>query len=209
MKKISQNLGDIILQAKIDAEEWDHEPELLWPCFCSIDGEIKELDRHVFGGEDMVCKNIINYNKHDTNSKYALGSSEFWKSFALSKDIILVDMFFTSKQYERLYYELKLLYEAKDKENKDIYIFCNDASAKVLLPLHNEMKRKRNKIYRLFNVSIHCFRYHDWVHDRFAIMDQEIWHFGAAVGGMHKKLSAFSRGWKDEGDALRNFFVGG
>lgn len=34
-----------------------------------------------------------------------------------------------------------------------------------------------------------------YLHDRFAIVDQELWHFGATVGGGHHGLNAASRGW--------------
>jgi hypothetical protein len=33
------------------------------------------------------------------------------------------------------------------------------------------------------------------LHDRFAIVDSELWHFGATVGGAHPSVNAFSRGW--------------
>lgn len=45
------------------------------------------------------------------------------------------------------------------------------------------------------------------VHDRFAIMDGEIWHCGAAVGGMHGSLSAVSRGWEDIENRMAKFFM--
>ena len=32
-------------------------------------------------------------------------------------------------------------------------------------------------------------------HDRFAIIDDELWHWGANVGGTHHEVNAFSRGW--------------
>ncbi|MGH3630583.1 MAG: hypothetical protein ACRDRL_24470 [Sciscionella sp.] len=45
-----------------------------------------------------------------------------------------------------------------------------------------------------------------YVHDRFAIVDDELWHFGATVGGLHSKLNAASRGWPaDEHRALAFF----
>jgi hypothetical protein len=34
-----------------------------------------------------------------------------------------------------------------------------------------------------------------YVHDRFAIIDNELWHFGATVGGLHSLVNATSRGW--------------
>lgn len=45
-----------------------------------------------------------------------------------------------------------------------------------------------------------------YVHDRFAIIDDELWHFGATVGGLHPLVSAATRGWSaDTHDAARFF----
>lgn len=47
-----------------------------------------------------------------------------------------------------------------------------------------------------------------YVHDRFAIIDDELWHFGATVGGLHNDLNAATRGWNvDDHDALRFFEI--
>ena len=45
-----------------------------------------------------------------------------------------------------------------------------------------------------------------YVHDRFAIIDNELWHFGATVGGLHSLVNAATRGWDaDAADAMRFF----
>jgi hypothetical protein len=45
-----------------------------------------------------------------------------------------------------------------------------------------------------------------YVHDRFAIIDDELWHFGATVGGFHSLVNAATRGWDAEAlDAVRFF----
>ena len=45
-----------------------------------------------------------------------------------------------------------------------------------------------------------------YVHDRFAIIDDELWHFGATVGGLHSLVNAATRGWSaDDHDALKFF----
>lgn len=43
-------------------------------------------------------------------------------------------------------------------------------------------------------VSTHLSRVFD-IHDRFAVIDDELWHFGATVGGFHTSVNAASRGW--------------
>jgi hypothetical protein len=63
---------------------------------------------------------------------------------------------------------------------------------------------RRNGAARLqVNFGLDAF---DYVHDRFAIMDGELWHFGATTGGLHRQVSAASRGWDaDALDAVRFF----
>jgi hypothetical protein len=44
------------------------------------------------------------------------------------------------------------------------------------------------------------------VHDRFAIVDSELWHFGATVGGAHRSINAYSRGWDATEARALDFF---
>lgn len=44
------------------------------------------------------------------------------------------------------------------------------------------------------------------LHDRFAIVDGELWHFGATVGGGHPNLNAVSRGWDASARRALEFF---
>lgn len=45
-----------------------------------------------------------------------------------------------------------------------------------------------------------------YLHDRFAVIDDEMWHFGATVGGIHNKISAISRGWDADDHGAIDFF---
>jgi hypothetical protein len=45
-----------------------------------------------------------------------------------------------------------------------------------------------------------------YVHDRFAIIDNELWHFGATVGGLHSLVNAATRGWDAEAHEAVRFF---
>jgi hypothetical protein len=45
------------------------------------------------------------------------------------------------------------------------------------------------------------------VHDRFALVDDELWHFGGTVGAVDNQgLSAVSRGWFSEGERFATLF---
>lgn len=46
----------------------------------------------------------------------------------------------------------------------------------------------------------------DYIHDRFAIVDDELWHFGATVGGFHASVNAASRGWSAIDSGAIEFF---
>lgn len=46
----------------------------------------------------------------------------------------------------------------------------------------------------------------NYVHDRFAIVDEELWHFGATVGGFHPDINSASRGWSAEDSGAIEFF---
>lgn len=45
-----------------------------------------------------------------------------------------------------------------------------------------------------------------YIHDRFAIIDNELWHFGAAIGGMHNQVNISSRGWDARAHGAIEFF---
>jgi len=55
-------------------------------------------------------------------------------------------------------------------------------------------------------IRFHLKRTFDYVHDRFAIIDDELWHFGATVGGLHSQVSAVSRGWRASDHGVEEFF---
>ncbi|OQW90683.1 MAG: hypothetical protein BWK78_06420 [Thiotrichaceae bacterium IS1] len=46
-----------------------------------------------------------------------------------------------------------------------------------------------------------------YLHDRFAIVDHELWHFGATVGGGHPSLNAATRGWDADQTKAITFFM--
>jgi hypothetical protein len=43
-------------------------------------------------------------------------------------------------------------------------------------------------------------------HDRYALVDQDLWHFGSTVGGGHCSLSSVSRGWAHHATDFETLF---
>lgn len=44
-------------------------------------------------------------------------------------------------------------------------------------------------------------------HDRFAVIDAELWHWGANVGGTHHEVNAYSRGWSSRETGAEEYFL--
>lgn len=44
------------------------------------------------------------------------------------------------------------------------------------------------------------------IHDRYAFVDDDLWHFGATVGGGFHVVSSASHGWIEEADELYDLF---
>lgn len=57
---------------------------------------------------------------------------------------------------------------------------------------------------RIMYRSAHRLDYHD----RYALLDHELWHFGSTVGGGCNDLSSATRGWYGHADDFSDFFKG-
>lgn len=64
---------------------------------------------------------------------------------------------------------------------------------------------RRGKECRI-EVRMHLRRDRDFIHDRFAIVDDELWHFGGTAGGFQADVSAASRGWRAADHGAIDFF---
>jgi len=69
----------------------------------------------------------------------------------------------------------------------------------------NNQAVRREKECRI-EIRMHLTRDCDFVHDRFSIIDDELWHFGGTVGGFHSRVSAASRGWRAADHGAISFF---
>lgn len=186
-----------------------YKPQLLWPKFIpSGDGFLEDDDTVFCRNRDEVKAQRKFFNKIKNEQGISMGSRLFWESFRLSKDILLVDRFFCTESYQRMLIELRDIFHARDGNKKNILIFC-EKDYNEISKLRNNPQKEDMKLFSIFSVEIKRLEMHYTSHDRFAIMDHEIWHCGAAVGGMHGELSALSRGWRDENDCLRKYFCGG
>lgn len=175
------------------------KPELIWPSTC----------------EKGVCSNDMREiptefqikNKHDEwkrNNKL-FESVEFWNSATIAEEIRIIDPHLdihAMRSIRELLYiatgikTLKILMNGKSS-SEDIKLVFDDLCTHLIdhgckgsLELKQGLDNSR----------------YPYLHDRFALVDGELWHFGATVGGLHHSLNAFSRGWDDNKHNFKNFF---
>ena len=69
----------------------------------------------------------------------------------------------------------------------------------------NSYSARRSQKCRI-DVRYHLTTKFDHIHDRFAIIDNELWHFGGTAGGFLASVSASSRGWNASDHGAIAFF---
>ena len=136
------------------------------------------------------------------------GISQFWDSIrAAHTRIYFYDRHFGPSDLCRVLQVLKHRQQFIDAGTIKFLIIANLAEQagefkRQFLRLLNSKEHLPARI----DISILSTNGDDQVHDRFALVDNNIWHFGVKVGSMHKSISACSGPWKDENERMRKFF---
>lgn len=186
-------------------------PEIIWPTFddSSCSRRVVEHDEDSFQGIGRIKNNYDVFKRAKEQGKELPGSSKFWACFRNSYDITLVDKKFDAYCFDRIFSELKKIYKLSntilDNFEKDIYICCESYYGDVR-SLNEQYRNSEFQIYNKVKIVVNQIPEVRYIHDRFAIMDKEIWHCGSTVGGMHEKMTVLTRGWPDVDNRLRDFF---
>jgi len=75
--------------------------------------------------------------------------------------------------------------------------------------LTSEIRNERQQINSTFDFEVKLLTRKSSAivpHDRFAIIDEELWHCGASIGGLHKQLNVMSCGWSAEKRRAKQYF---
>jgi len=121
------------------------------------------------------------------------GSNKFWVTFENCKNITIIDKYLSEKEFDRI----KDIVEKWEYNNTlalreiNIYIYepeLKDKKEEIIFSI----KKLMNK-----NFIIYSSKDRDLLHDRFAILDDELFHFGGTVGGYQQGLTAYSCGWSN------------
>jgi hypothetical protein len=91
------------------------------------------------------------------------------------------------------------------KQHKEISEVAFMAQLRAHAQIINDHSVRR-KTQCSIELRTHLTRNFAFIHDRFAIIDDELWHFGGTVGGFHASVSAASRGWRASDHGAIDFF---
>lgn len=178
---------------KIAAEHL--RPQLIWPSIPDS-AENNEYDRLSAPEHWIIRKRQIASNSS------GLGCTLFWQKLKDSEQILILDKFFDARAMITL---REKLHKSKGSII-DLRIITSDDSARCLfsdITKLNIFARSAEfgcKSYKRYDENF------DIVHDRFAVTDGELWHFGGTVGGIHPDLTAVSRGWDAESQNFTTLF---
>lgn len=180
-------------QAPVAVQE-DLEPRLIWPSSKSVHGKriasdflFCPLDR-----DDIDARDDSNYE-----------CCVFWQQVKNSNKLLIFDKHLDVFAIESLGRVI-----SDDSGLKVVKILCgkylnDDGDFKIAV---EALRLKAENEGVSLKLKCELTKFYPYPHDRFAVTDQELWHFGATVGGGYQGQTAVSRGWDDSQAQFSKFF---
>lgn len=195
--------SDVQRQKDLD----DESPRIYFPYFQQDINGVDKIEEYEPGDIDRARMTHWEYNdssrhfnKAQDTYNMSAGASVFWKYLAKAEEIFILDKFFDGKDLQRLVHECKKYYKYKDYY-KNFFIITNQRDNLIQQSLSELQKIPNTDAVISYNCEIISI-----MHDRFAILDGKIWHFGAKFAGMYGGIHAFSGPWEDQGNSLKYLF---
>ena len=137
------------------------------------------------------------------------GDSHFWKSLksCSANEIYFLDAHFSLKNLLRLCKVLKDMDRQRDRRLTDVCIYMKKKNEwEGLKQKFDELKRGGTRFEKI-TLTIYCLRpaLSEKLHDRFALLGENLWHFGASAGAMHTDINAYSGPWHDRNGKCMEF----
>ena len=180
-------------------------PQIYFPYFQEDINGLDKIEEYEPSDIDRARMTHWEYNESSRHFKevqgtynMSAGASVFWKYLAKANEIYILDKFFDEKDMRRLIYECKKYVSSHDYR-KDIFIITNQKDDLTQQAFGELKKIPKTHADISFNKNIISI-----MHDRFAILDGKIWHFGAKFAGMHGGIHAFSGPWEDKEFSLKS-----
>ncbi|MFW6224024.1 MAG: hypothetical protein ACOC4R_00035 [Bacteroidota bacterium] len=151
------------------------------------------------------------FTDYRQNSSNLLGSHVFWQAFRVSQTIFIIDQYFDVLCLQRIRMESTMAVKSNDgPRTQFITIFTNETIN------NNNFDQQTSSASGMPNHII-VYNFTDAglnvssekkavIHDRIALLDDQIWHCGATIAGMHPGVNALSGGWPDKEKRMHKFF---
>ncbi|WP_426780416.1 hypothetical protein [Pseudomonas aeruginosa] len=195
--------SQINVSTTVPAVETSFTPKLLIPC----EAPYRDESRHHF-----PCINAIMARRAAPDVRLV---EEFEKAISTAQQVWIIDKHLFSADGQKP--------DDSRRINKIVDWFYTDhiQTVKILTGYHGSQKEIEKAFEDLKQVVTEgranlappitialsfALRDADCIHDRFAIIDNELWHFGATVGGFHRDVNAVSRGWNADTHNAVQFF---
>lgn len=136
------------------------------------------------------------------------GASEFWEVIRNAQQhVYIYDNHFEPEDFCRILCVLNMRARQNDSRRIELLLMTNlKRRLEDFKKLYDSVMSDNTLTVSKMNIYLLSTDGDDRVHDRFALVDGDIWHFGAKVGAMHRSVNAFSGPWDDNGCAMRFFF---
>jgi hypothetical protein len=176
------------------------QPLLLWAS--------SRWPNNYIGAEDLRRFPEQHERSARRNQNLLLGSTEFRRALRTASRLWILDQYFDLLAAEPLKESLQ------DTNIKDLRINgMRDVTAQNVSDIQGDFTEILRASARGFYEPEVSWRDDLWrkteitLHDRFAIVDEELWHFGATVGGSHRSINAFSCGWSVKETFAEEYFL--
>lgn len=198
-------IGIQLNQRALEADPCHDRPYLRFSAVRSLhNGGTAAQDKIAIPCLDFIKKRR-DWNVDDRNSP--LGSEKFMKALKGLQQLLIFDYYFDERAMTFLRncltpppHNLSHLFIITGYEFKGT---VETAFSEIRQQLAEGNRRPILKAELLCELKRRSPPYH---HDRFALLDSEVWHFGATVGGIHEHLNAFSYGWHNRDVKFSDFF---
>lgn len=197
----------------------DPEPaKLLWPILEESTGhssqpnyvlqekeEFIDITTNFFGNINFpYSPNSGTYNQAINRKRLYLTNSQFWTSFSQCTDAYFVDKYMgEDKSWKLICIMLDYLEKQYRQTPKNITLFVNqNYVASTKSEFLGDIKNSK-----INDINPDIIAIPEYVHDRFALFDTQLWHCGASAAGSHHKLNAISGPWPDQNERFKNFLL--
>lgn len=209
-----RRITDSNFQMETDVRRQGAIPQLYWPLFEFDSEEISysNTDRIVlkdynsFLGFEEYSQSIERYFrwKQKADLKLLRYDTQFIIELcSCTTSAYIVDKFFDVAEFDII---IDKLLKLENYPLRKLFIICDSNYDKLRhrITCRNTDEKKVTVDIMISSFSNAGLRYFD-IHDRFALLDDEIWHFGWTVCGIGNSLNAYSRGWIDSNGKFREY----